>query len=42
VIEGETWIRNVAANPYADLDAVWERIEMALASDIEGTEPNKK
>jgi glutamate/tyrosine decarboxylase-like PLP-dependent enzyme len=42
VIEGETWVRNVAANPYADLDAVWERIEMALASDFEGAQPDKK
>ena len=32
-IEGETWIRNVAANPHADLDAVWQRIETALAGD---------
>ncbi|MEM7045902.1 MAG: pyridoxal-dependent decarboxylase [Pseudomonadota bacterium] len=35
-IEGETWIRHVAANPHADLDGVWQRIGMALASDFEG------
>lgn len=30
-IGGETWVRNVAANPHANLDAVWRRIETALA-----------
>lgn len=30
-IEGETWIRNVAANPHADLSAIWQRIDAALA-----------
>jgi len=31
-IGSETWVRNVAANPHADLDAIWHRIETALAS----------
>ena len=29
-IDGETWMRNVAANPNAGIDAVWQRIESAL------------
>lgn len=31
-IGSKTWVRNVAANPHADLDAIWHRIETALAS----------
>ena len=36
LIEGETWIRHVAANAHADFDAVWERIGAALANDFDG------
>jgi hypothetical protein len=36
MINGEPWIRHVAANVHADLPAVWERIEAALAKALEG------
>lgn len=31
-IGGDTWVRNVAANPHGDLDAIWRRIDKALAT----------
>jgi glutamate/tyrosine decarboxylase-like PLP-dependent enzyme len=30
MIDGTLWVRQVAANPYANIDAVWRRIEQAL------------
>jgi L-2,4-diaminobutyrate decarboxylase len=30
MIDGETWVRQVAANPDADLEAIWARIDAAL------------
>ena len=31
MIEGQLWLRQVAANPHADVERIWQRIEAAVA-----------
>ena len=33
-IDGEPWVRQVAANPHADLEVVWARIDAALQGTV--------
>lgn len=35
-VDGETWVRQVAANPHADLDAVWASVARALEDGPRG------